>query len=100
MEVWICNRRHQPHLLVSCFFYARRRFTIAGLLILGIAGVNLLENYRGPVGGLLLIIALVFPVIPERFGRLRIIPSQGGAVRVADSLDARPGSSLDCRQAR
>jgi hypothetical protein len=70
-------------LLISSFFYARRRYLIAGLLILGIAGVNLLENYRGPIGQLLIVIALVFPVIPEHFGRLRTLPRSGGAVRVA-----------------
>lgn len=70
-------------LLISCFFYARRKYMIAGLLILGIAAVNLLQNTRGPVGGLLIVIALVFPVIPEQFGRLRILPRSGGAVRVA-----------------
>lgn len=70
-------------LLISCFFYARRKYMIAGLLILGIAGVNLLQNFRGPVGGLLVVIALVFPVIPEQLGRMRILPRSGGALRVA-----------------
>ena len=73
-------------LLISCFFYARRMYLIAGLLILGIAGVNLLENFRSPVGQLLIVIALVFPVIPEQFGRLRILPRSRGAVRVAALL--------------
>lgn len=69
--------------LISCFFYARRMYVISALLIMGIAGVNLLENYRGPVGGLLLIIPLVFPIIPEGFGKLKIMPSKGGVLRVA-----------------
>jgi hypothetical protein len=70
-------------LLISCFFYARRRYLIAGLLILGIAGVNLMENFRSPVGLLLIVIALVFPVVPEQFGRLRLLPRSGSAIRVA-----------------
>ena len=70
-------------LLISSFFYARRRYMIAGLFVLGIAVVNLLLNYRSPVGGLLIIIALVFPVIPEHLGRVKILPHSGGAVRVA-----------------
>ncbi len=70
-------------LLISSFFYARRRYIAAGLLILGIAGVNLLENYRGPVGQLLIVIALEFPLVPEQFGRLRILPRSAGAARVA-----------------
>jgi hypothetical protein len=70
-------------LFISCFFYARRKYMIAGLLILGVAGVNLLENYRSPVGQLLIVITLVFPVVPEQLGRLRILPHSGGAVRVA-----------------
>ncbi len=69
--------------LISCFFYARRNYMIAGLLILGITGVNLLLNYRGPIGQLLIVIALVFPLVPEQFGRLRILPRSGGALRVA-----------------
>jgi len=70
-------------LLISCFFYARRNYMIAGLLILGIAAVNLLENYRNPVGQLLMILALVFPIIPEQFGRLRILPRSHDVARVA-----------------
>jgi hypothetical protein len=69
-------------LLVSSHFYARRRYLIAGLLIVGVAGVNLLENFRGPIGQLLIVIALVFPVIPAQLGRLRILP-RSGAARVA-----------------
>lgn len=69
--------------LISCFFYARRRYIIAGLLILSIVGVNLFENYRSPVGQLLMVIALVFPVIPEKLGRMRVLPSSGGGFKFA-----------------
>ena len=69
--------------LASSFLYARRRFIIAGLLLAGIIFVNLLLNFRGPVLLLLVTLALVFPVIPERIGRLRILPRGPSAVRVS-----------------
>ena len=68
--------------LISCYFYSRRLYAIGALLILGVAAVNLLENYRGPVLGLLVAIVLVFPVIPERLGRTRILPRAGTTMRV------------------
>jgi hypothetical protein len=55
--------------------------------------VNLLENYRGPVGGLLIVIALVFPVIPEQLGKLRILPRSRGAARVAVLFGLSLGSA-------
>jgi hypothetical protein len=69
-------------MLVSSFFYDRRRYLISGLLILGISGVNLLLNFRGPVLNLLIALVLVHPIIPERFGRLQILPKSQTA-RVA-----------------
>jgi hypothetical protein len=80
-------------LLISCFFYARRWYLIGILLILGVAGVNLLENYRSPVGQLLIVIVLVFPVVPEQFGKVRILPRSRGAVRVAVLLVLSLGSA-------
>ena len=68
--------------LASSYFYSRRLYAIAALLIAGVAVVNLLENYRGPVLGLLVAIALVFPVVPERLGRTRILPRAGTTMRV------------------
>ena len=80
-------------LLMSCFFYARRNYLVGLLLILGVAGVNLLENYRGPVGGLLIVVTLVFPVVPEQFGKVRILPHSRGAVRVVILLGLSLGSA-------
>jgi len=68
--------------LASCYFYSRRLYAIAALLIVGVAAVNLLENYRSPVLGLLVAIVLVFPVVPERLGRTRILPRAGTTMRV------------------
>lgn len=69
--------------LGSCFFYARRRFGIVLLLFAAIAGVNLLENDRGNVLDMLMTVALVVPVIPERVGRLRLLPRAGSFARLA-----------------
>jgi hypothetical protein len=69
-------------ILASCYFYSRRRYTIALILLAGIMGVNLLKNYRGPVLDLLIVIALVMPLIPERIGRLRLLPRKGTGLRV------------------
>jgi hypothetical protein len=71
----------QITLLISCFFYRRRIYSIAGALILGIITVNLMLNYRGPVLDLLVTIALVFPVIPDHISRLTILPRAGSAMR-------------------
>ncbi len=69
--------------LVSCWFFARRQYTVVALLLLGIAGVNLFFDYRSPVLFLLVTIGMIIPVIPERIGRLRILPRQGTALRLA-----------------
>ena len=69
--------------LVSCWFFARRQYSIVGLLLLGIAGVNLFLDYRSPVLFLLVTIGLVLPLIPERIGRLRLLPPQGSWRRIA-----------------
>jgi hypothetical protein len=45
--------------------------------------VNLLMNYRGEVLELLVTVALVLPVIPERIGRINILPPTGSMARVA-----------------
>ncbi|WP_109487975.1 hypothetical protein [Occallatibacter savannae] len=69
-------------LLVSCYFYERRLYIISALLILFVASINLIENYRHEVGQLLLLIALVFPLIPERVGRLRFLSRAGAKMRL------------------
>ena len=52
------------------------------LFLLRIAGVNLLENFRSPVLFLLVAMVLVLPVIPERIGKLQLLPRAGGVLRV------------------
>ena len=65
----------QVVVLVSTYFYTRRRYVVSGLLILGICGVNLILNYRGPVLELLIALVLVHPLIPEEVGNTRILPN-------------------------
>lgn len=69
--------------LASCYFYRLRRFGMVLVLLIGIAAVNLLLNYRSPVLGLLITIVLVVPVIPERVGRLQLLPRAGTFARTA-----------------
>jgi len=70
-------------LLISSYFYARHRYILSSLLILGVAGVNLLENYRSPVGMLLLVVFLIFPIFPEKVGKLTILSTNRRSVRIA-----------------
>lgn len=68
--------------LASCYFYGRRRYLVTGLLLAGILGINLLLNYRSPVLFLLVTIALLLPVLPERVGTVRLLPPPGSVSRV------------------
>jgi hypothetical protein len=61
-------------MLVASYFYARRRFLVSGLLVLGICIVNLLLNYRSPVLDILVSLVLVYPIFPERLGAVQILP--------------------------
>lgn len=61
-------------MLVSSYFYSRRRLVPSALLILGLCVVNLVLNFRSPVLGLLITIVMVFPIIPNRLGGIRILP--------------------------
>ncbi len=70
-------------LLVSCYFYRSRRYLITGLLLAGIAAVNLVMNFRSPVLMLLVTMVLVLPIVPERIGRLRLLPRAGSVARFA-----------------
>jgi len=69
-------------ILISCFFYSRRRYVAAASCILGICVVNLLLNFRSPVLYLMITLVLVFPIVPERIGTMQILPS-GKVFRVA-----------------
>jgi len=85
-------------ILLSCYFFGRRRYMITGLLFAGITLVNLLFNYRSPVLFLLIVSVLVLPVIPERIHRLQLLPRPGSIARIAVlvgmALTAAAGSSF------
>jgi hypothetical protein len=61
----------------SCYFYRRRNYAVTFLLLMAIAAVNLIANDRSVVLFLFVTVALVVPVIPERVGRLRLLPPPG-----------------------
>ncbi|MGH9518497.1 MAG: O-antigen ligase family protein, partial [Terriglobales bacterium] len=69
-------------ILLSCYFHYKQRYWVAGLLLAALVATNLLLNYRGPILGLMVTIALVIPVVPERIGRLRFLPPPGTPRRV------------------
>jgi hypothetical protein len=62
-------------MLIASYYYNRRRYVVSAVLIFGICATNLLFNYRGPVLELLIALVLVHPIIPERMGRLQVLPS-------------------------
>lgn len=61
-------------LLCSCYFYRRRNYFVVLLLLGTLSVVHLIENCRGFVLFLFITIALTVPIIPERVGRLRLLP--------------------------
>jgi hypothetical protein len=65
-------------MLVSSYYYGRRRYVLSALLVLGICGVNVIENFRSPILQLLITMALVYPFIPEQVGGIRILPQSQG----------------------
>jgi hypothetical protein len=69
--------------LISCFFYARRKYAFALVVLVGIMMVNLLQNFRSAFLDVLVAAVLVLPIVPERIGRLRILPSKGNVLRIA-----------------
>lgn len=68
--------------LVACYFFARRHYAATGILLGGIIAVNLTQNFRSPVLNILVAIALILPVIPQRIGRLTILPRRGSLANV------------------
>jgi len=68
--------------LVSCYFYARRKYVPAALCLAAIAGYNLLVNYRSAFLEIMITAVLVVPIIPERIGRFRLLPRKRGLVHV------------------
>lgn len=69
--------------LAAGFLYDRRRYMLSLVVLAGITGANLLENYRSPVLNILVAVALTMPLIPERVGRIRLLPRKGTKARIA-----------------
>lgn len=69
--------------LISSLFFALRKYTISLLLLAWAMGMNLLLNYRSAFLEILVTATLVFPIVPERIGRLRILPHKENLSRVA-----------------
>jgi len=69
-------------LLVCNVFFNIRWYAVIFVLLSGLAAVNLLMNFRSPVLGILITMAMVIPMIPERIGRVRILPPVGTRLRV------------------
>jgi hypothetical protein len=68
--------------LASIYFYKRRQYLAVGFLFLLCIGANLVFDYRSVILTLFVSICLVLPVIPERIGRLRILPPDRTQARV------------------
>ena len=69
-------------LLLACYFYKRREYAITVLLILAFSAANVVENFRSAVLFMLIVIAMTIPIIPERIGRLQLLPRQGTTARL------------------
>ncbi|MGB6193298.1 MAG: hypothetical protein WBF42_12600, partial [Terracidiphilus sp.] len=69
--------------LAGSYLFHIRRYLLCALVLIGMVGINLLANFRSPV--LLMLIAAPFtlPLIPERIGRLRLLPRAGSFSRMA-----------------
>jgi hypothetical protein len=52
-------------LLISTYFYARRRYWICGLISVGLAGLNLIFGFRSQLAILLVAAVLVLPLFEE-----------------------------------
>ena len=70
-------------LLSVSFLIARRRQVPAFIVLMAVSIVDLLMNFRSAFLMLLVTIVLVFPIIPERIGRLRLLPRKNNLLRVA-----------------
>ncbi len=69
--------------LVASWLAGLRRYLPCALVLIGIIGINIAQNFRSPVLLLLIAAALTLPFIPERIGRLRLLPRTGTVSRVA-----------------
>ena len=69
--------------LASCFLYTRRWYSLTALTLAGVVCINLVQNFRSAVLTILIGMVLVIPLVPERVGRLTLLPRVGSAARVA-----------------
>ncbi len=68
--------------LCICYFLRRRNYAVILLLLISISAVNIYENFRSVVLFLFITAALAVPIIPERVGRLRLLPKPGTPGRI------------------
>jgi hypothetical protein len=69
-------------LWASSLFYRRGQHLIAGLFVLGDLVFSVVFNFRSIVLQVFVAACLVFPIIPEWIGRVRILPPAGTRARV------------------
>ena len=69
-------------ILISCYFFRHQKYSITGLLFVGLVGANLVFNYRSPILFLLVLAVLVLPIVPERIGPMKVLP-RGSFARVS-----------------
>jgi hypothetical protein len=69
-------------LLIACHFYKRNNYAAVGILIAIHIFANLLFNFRSMVFFLLVLAVLILPIVPERIGRIRLLPRQKTTGRV------------------
>jgi hypothetical protein len=68
--------------VICCHFFRRRNYFAILLLVMGVSVVNVVENFRSMVLFLLITVTLTVPLIPERIGRLRLLPPPGSTARL------------------
>lgn len=68
--------------VICCYFFRRRNYFAILVLVMGVSVVNVVENFRSMVLFLLITVALTVPLIPERIGRLRLLPPPGSTARL------------------
>lgn len=69
-------------LTVACAFYKRKNYAVVGVIISTLIVLNLLFNFRSAVFFLLVLSVLILQIIPERIGRIRLLPRQKSMGRV------------------
>jgi hypothetical protein len=69
--------------LLCGYLYQKRSYLLTGIILSSIAAANLFNNFRSPVLGILMAVALTTPILPERIGRIQLLPRKGTLARVA-----------------